>query len=119
MKPEMYVYGIHCDPADIQLIPLVATADYYMDYGILVFPQYTTAVHLTSRGQSPTPHFWEQVRIVAKNRVMPVSREDLYITEEEDEMVRAIKELRPYSDLQWYYVPSSTCQGSGSVSKGD
>lgn len=116
---EMYVYGIHCNPADIQLIPLVATADYYMDYGILVFPQYTTAVHLTSRGQKPTSHFWEQVRIVAKNRIMPISREDPYITEEEDEMIRAIKELRPYSDLQWYYIPATTCQELGSVSRCD
>jgi hypothetical protein len=110
----MYVYGIHCVPSDLQLIPLVAAADFYMDYGILVFPQYTKPVYLTSRGQPPTPHFWEQVRIVVKNQVMPVSREDLYITEEEDEMVKAIQELRPYSDLQWYYVPShkpSTCQG--------
>jgi hypothetical protein len=115
----MYVYGIHCDPADIQLIPLTAAADYYMDYGILVFPQYTTAVHLTSRGQTPTPHFWSEVQIVAKNRVMPVTREDLYITEEEDEMVRAIRELRPYSDLQWFYVPATTCQASTPISQHD
>ena len=115
----MYVYGIRCDPADIQQIPLVATADYYMDYGILVFPQYTTTVHLTSRGLPPTQHFWDQVRIVAKNRVAPVSREDPYITEEEEEMVKAIRELRPYSGPQWYYVPSSTYQGSESVSKYD
>jgi hypothetical protein len=111
MNPTMYVYGIHCDLSVIQLIPLVAAADYYMDYGIMVFPQYTTAVHLTSRGQPATPHFWEQVRIVAKNRVMPVSREDPYITDEEEEMVRAIRELCPWSDLQWYYVPT-TYQGS-------
>jgi hypothetical protein len=115
----MYVYGIHCEPADIQQIPLMAAADYYMDYGILVFPQYTTSVYLTSRGQTPTPYFWSQVHTVVKNKVMPVSREDPYITDEEEEMVRSIRDLRPYSDLQWFYVPSPTCQGSGSISKCD
>jgi len=115
----MYVYGIHCTPADIQLIPLVAAADYYMDHGILVFPQYTTPVFLTTRGQPATAHFWEQVQIVAKNRVAPVSREDLYITEEEEEMVSAIKEIRPYSDLQWFYIPAPTSQESTQSSQHD
>jgi hypothetical protein len=101
----MYVYGIHCAPADIQVIPLVAAADYFMDYGILVFPQYTTPTCITSRGRTPTPNFWADVAMVTKRKVMPVSREDPYITEEEEEMVKAIRELHPYSDLQWFWVP--------------
>jgi hypothetical protein len=101
----MYVYGIHCAPADLQTIPLIAEADYFMDYGLLVFPQYSKPVFLTTRGRTPSANFWADVAIVAKRKIVPVSREDPYITDEEEEMVKAIQEIHPYSDLQWFYVP--------------
>ncbi len=108
----MYVYGIHCNARDLAYLPYVAEAEYHMDYQILVFPQYTKATFLTCRGLSPTSHFWNQVRIVAQNKTVPVSLEDPYITEDEEEMVKAIQEVHPYSDLSWFYVPATTSQGS-------
>jgi hypothetical protein len=108
----MYVYGIHCDARDIAYLPHVANAEYHMDYQILVFPQYSRATCVTSRGKSLTPYFWEQVRTIVQNKVVPVSREDPYITEAEEEMVKAVRELHPYSELSWFYVPSSVSQGS-------
>jgi hypothetical protein len=108
----MYVYGIHCDARDLAYLPYVAEAEYHMDYQILIFPQYTKATFLTTRGRTPTQHFWDQVRIVAQNKTVSVSMEDPYITEDEEVMVNAVREVHPYSDLSWFYIPAATSQGS-------
>jgi hypothetical protein len=98
----MFVYGIRCAPADLKELPSDAIADYYLDYGLLVFPTYTRPSCV--RG-ALTPEFWDRVRRIASNRVHSVEFEHPYITDEENDVVRALKYLYPLSGPDWYYVP--------------
>lgn len=103
----MFVYGIRCAPADLTELPSDATADYYLDYGLLVFPTYTRPTYIHGK---LTPEFWDRVRRVALNRVHSVELEHPYITDEENEVVRAMKGLYPLSGPDWYYIPVSASQ---------
>ena len=98
----MFVYGIRCAPSDLTGLPSDATADYYLDYGILVFPAYTRPSSLKG---SLSPEFWDRVRRMVSNRVHSVELEHPYITDEESAVVRALKYLYPLSGPDWYYVP--------------
>jgi hypothetical protein len=103
----MLVYGIRCAPADLSLLTHTDTeADYYMDYGLLVFPQYTKGFCLTARGNL-TDEYWSEVRRVIEqpHRVRAVEREHPYITEEEADILRVLRQYYPSLQTDWYYVP--------------
>lgn len=102
----MYVYGIRCAPADLGDLPSDALADYYLDYGLLVFPAYTRPVCLQTHG-ALTKEFWEAVRrlVTLPNRVYAVSLEQPFITDAEAEVVQALKERYPRIEADWYHVP--------------
>jgi hypothetical protein len=103
----MLVYGIRCAPNDLINLPDSAVADYYMDYGLLVFPSYTRPSCVQSGASGLTAAFWERVRMMMQFPLKPhtVDAEHPWITEEEHEVVCAIKAYHPRCDTEWYYVP--------------
>ena len=67
----MYVYGIRCAPCDLMGLPENAQADYYMDYGLLVFPTYTRASCVRSFGTQLDAGFWKQARLMLQHPMKP------------------------------------------------
>ena len=97
----MFVYGFKCNPSDLHALPRGTIADYYMEYGLLVFPAYSKPTTLQANGRL-TPEFWDQVsRTLAATKPIAVQLEHPFITEAEDAAVKAI----PTADLDWYHVP--------------
>lgn len=101
----MLVYGIHCAPADLPALP-ASSADYYLDYGLLVFPEYTRATCVNSHGRL-NQRFWNNVQRVVSSPRRPheVDAEQPYISDEEDAVVCALREAYPNAQAAWYYVP--------------
>jgi hypothetical protein len=112
----MFVYGIRCSPADILAIASrlqqgSTNADYYMDYGLLIFPEYTRPSCVQAHS-GLTPEFWSRVRRVmeAPGRPHSVELEHPWITDEQAKVVKVIKESYPSTDTDWYYVPAMATQ---------
>jgi hypothetical protein len=108
MVSPMLVYGIRCAPTDLFGIPIRTTADYYTDYSLLVFPDYTKPLCLDARGKL-TPEFWDSMRRListpTKNRVRVMDLDHPYISEEQSDVVLAFQESYPKLQPDWYHVP--------------
>ena len=101
----MLVYGIRCSPVDLTGLPTHATADYYLDYSLLVFPSYTKPLCLQSSVLSP--FFWSQVNRVVQHSaaVSHIDKEQPWITDEEQDVIVALQKPYPGIQSNWYYVP--------------
>jgi hypothetical protein len=118
---KMFVYGIRCAPADLMTVLArvpqgTADADYYMDYGLLVFPQYTRPSTVQAHC-GLTSEFWQRVRRIVESPGRPhaVDLEHPWITDQQSHVVGIIKDAYPTTDTNWYYVPvvsqASSTQG--------
>jgi hypothetical protein len=103
----MLVYGVRCAPNDLMNLPAEATADYYLDYGLLVFPSYTKGTVIQSHGRKIQPAFWSRVRRLLEEPLKPreEDHEQPYITPDEAAVVEALRESYPSLEANWYYVP--------------
>jgi hypothetical protein len=103
----MYVYGIPCSPQDLFGLPANANADYYMDYGLLIFPAYTKPTSFVSRGPDITPAFWSRVKKFVEEpfQARVVDLEHPYISTEEYDVVRALQQKYPTATTYWFYLP--------------
>lgn len=108
----MFVYGVRCSAADVTAMvnsgcPVVA--DYYMDHGLLVFPDYTktTCIAAMDRSRMNT-EFWDRVNAIATGvcREMDIM-EHPYITDEEAEALNAIRDAKPDAVSAWYFLPET------------
>jgi hypothetical protein len=102
----MLVYGIRCAPSEISSLPKDTVADYYTDYGLLVFPTYTKPLAVEAHHYL-TPRFWANVKRVTENqrRIIAMEFEHPYITEAESAAVKVLQDAIPSSALNWYSVP--------------
>lgn len=102
----MLVYGIRCSTIDLNGLPTEATADYYLDYGLLVFPKYTKSLCLQSHGPLNS-RFWRQVQRVVQHTgaVSALEFEQPWITDEESDVVNTLKQAYPCIQPDWYHVP--------------
>ena len=100
----MFVYGIRCSPTDLQVLPPNAQADFYMDYGLLIFPAYTRPSTVDANGNLG-PEFWREVDRMSQNKVFEVNIEHPYISDEEYAVVAALREYYPTLETVWYHVP--------------
>ena len=100
----MLVYGLRCSPTDLSTLPTSATADYYLDYSLLVFPTYSKGLCLKGH---PSPRFWQRVKRVIQypSHVSAMDFEQPWITDEEQDVVYALQEAYPGIQPDWYYVP--------------
>jgi hypothetical protein len=112
----MFVYGIRCAPADLLAIyerfpQGGASADYYMDYGLLVFPEYTRPSTVQAHC-GLTPDFWRRVRRIVEHSGRPhaVEMEHPWISDRQAHILQIIKDSYPTADLDWYYVPATATQ---------
>lgn len=104
----MYVYGIRCAPCDLSGLPENAQADYYMDYGLLVFPTYTRASCIRSYGKRLGTGFWTQARLMLQYPMKShcaAYLEHPWLAREETSVVAALREFYPGLEANWYYVP--------------
>ena len=119
----MYVYGIRCAPNDLMGLPADAEADYYMDYGLLVFPAYTRATSIRANGsRGLTSDFWHRTRLLLQfaNKTHCVSEmEHPWILEGESAVVKGLQEFYPGLQANWYYVPRTITQSSNPTSGDD
>jgi len=104
----MLVYGIRCAPLDLNYLGNAtgANADYYLDYGLLVFNDFTTATTIKSHGRL-TPSFWERVGriLAAPARVQQMDMEHPCISDEQAAVVTALRTAFPRLEAGWYHVP--------------
>ena len=102
----MFVYGVRCAPNDLMGLPADANADYYMDYGILLFPEFTRPPTHNAKGHL-TPWFWSQVSrtVSTPYRVLEVDQEDPFLDEGQVAVIRSLQEAYPSLQPTWYYVP--------------
>ena len=104
----MFVYGIRCPVTLLNSLPADTKADYYMEYGLLVFPAYTRPTYLQNHSHTMRPEFVSTCKRVIENNLsaVDVDLEHPYISENEDDTVRTIKQLLPGADTNWYHVPA-------------
>jgi hypothetical protein len=101
----MLVYGIKCSRELVVGLPTDLEADYYVDHGILVFPEHTKPLTLDVSKHS---YVWETVRRIVDqpNTAHCMDFEHPYISESADLAVKLIQKKDPGSVTNWYYVPS-------------
>jgi len=102
----MLVYGIQCTQESATQLPKdLVTADYYTDYGLLVFPAYTRPTAIVSQGPRLTPEFWHTVRLIVQDptRVYAMDLEQPYVSDAEAETIKHLQSRRIQPD--WYHVP--------------
>jgi hypothetical protein len=102
----MLVYGIRCSPIDLTGLPTNATADYYLDYSLLVFPAYTRKTCVNSHGNL-SPYFWNQTKRVVQfpSSVSAMDLEQPWISDEEEDVLQTLRQAYPTIHSNWYYVP--------------
>jgi hypothetical protein len=102
----MLVYGIRCAPNDLIGLASEVNADYYLDYGLLVFPAYTRPTCLNARGNL-NEEFWGDLRRLLHFPLKPrlVDIEQPFITDEESSLLNELQEYYPGLQTEWYYVP--------------
>ena len=100
----MLVYGIRCTPSELLSLPKEVTADYYVEHNVLVFPPYTRPFVLSANGHV-SDKFCDELRAVIRGKAWMVEREHPYITQEEDTVVRALKEANPLITTDWFFLP--------------
>lgn len=106
----MFVYGIRCAPADLPYLPDCANADYYLDYGLLVFPHYTRSGVLRGR---VSPRFWSAIKPLVENPARahavasPVDGgpDHPTLSKGELEVLAEIRRAFPTTVMGWYHVP--------------
>ena len=107
----MLVYGIRCSASELLSLPSkVPAIEYYVEHGILVFPSYTKPTVISTNGSSfasASEQFIEELRAIVRGRAWVFQREHPYITEDEDTIVRALKEVNPLITTDWFYIPPS------------
>lgn len=101
----MLVYGVRCAPADLVDLPSEAQADFYLDYGLLVFPTYTRPTTLVRRRTQSDNEFWSEAARVIAGRVHVEEHEHPFITAEEHAVVSALREMYPTLETDWFHVP--------------
>lgn len=110
----MFVYGIRCAPADLSYLPESATADYYIDYGLLIFPHYTRAGCISAEvaggsGSGLTPAFWNAVKLLVEDPIRPhrVShyKQNATLSDGETTVLHEIQRAFPMTEAAWYNVP--------------
>ena len=110
----MFVYGIRCAPADISYLPENAEADYYLDYGLLIFPHYTRPGLLIGYGND---YFWDSVKLLAEQPSRPhmvvASPEHPPLSEGERAVLKEIQRAFPMTRAAWYNVPRVANQQQG------
>jgi hypothetical protein len=101
----MLVYGIRCSPTDLVGLPTQATADYYLDYSLLVFPSYTKPLTLSTNSLNSA--FWNKVQRVVQHpgHVSELDFEQPWITDEESDVLHTLQKSYPGLQTNWYYVP--------------
>ena len=99
----MFVYGIKCAPELLRNVSTSVSADYYMDYGLLVFPNYTKTTCVDSHGHLG-PYFWTHAKVILENPMAVISMdfEHPWISDEEQDLVSS---LPLGTETAWFYVP--------------
>jgi hypothetical protein len=103
----MLIYGIRCDKKVLTALPHDTVADYYMNYGMLVFPSYSRPTVLDAKGRL-TPLFWETMRLIIQNptQVYAMDLEQPFITDAEAAIVKIIQASGSATEQpDWYHVP--------------
>ena len=103
----MLVYGIKCGLADLIGLPKNTPADYYMDYGLLVFPDYSKPTYLQNYGSQLNQRFFNNLKHIIENAntVHEIDLEQPYISDEEGDVVKLLQETTPGVLPCWYHVP--------------
>jgi len=101
----MLVYGIRCAASELLNLPAEVTADYHVEHKLLVFPSYTKPTVLSANGLI-TQKFIDELQAVVRGKAWMVEREHPYITEEEHQVVLALKEANPLITTDWFYMPA-------------
>jgi len=103
----MFVYGIRCNPVHLVDLPQGTDADYYTEFGVLVFPSYTKPACIRNSGDKLNAHFLAAAQRLIENYngMVEVELEHPYITEDEDAAVKVLQGLAPGSEPTWYNIP--------------
>ena len=105
----MFVFAIRCAINDLVLLKKNTAADYYLDYGLLVFPEYSRASCFQNHGSLLTNHFLAQIAPILKapGTVRQVDLEHPFVSDEQEAAADTLK-----SKPAWYYVPSLVAPGA-------
>jgi len=104
----MLVYGIRCEQSDLAHLPKDTVADYYLDYGLLVFPTFSKPTCITSHGYKITPEFLTLVRLIAEKSktVVTMDFEHPYVSDTDAIAIKTIQDVTGSTNKpDWYHVP--------------
>lgn len=110
----MLVYGIRCEQSNLATLPKDTVADYYIDYGLLVFPAFSKPTCITTRGSRITSDFLHTMRLLVEQSksVIAMDFEHPYLSEQDATTVKAIQNVAgSHVKPDWYHVPrlATTC----------
>jgi hypothetical protein len=101
----MLVYGIRCDSSELINMPAGLVAEYYTNYGLLVFPAYSRPTLVTNHTNPPSARFLNLAKRIIEQPYMVHEMDDEhpFVSELEGE---AIDTLHPTgASPGWYHVP--------------
>jgi hypothetical protein len=103
----MFVYGVRCTPSDLLGLTSDVSVDYYMDHGLLVFPTYTRATFM--KGSLRSEYFLSVLRRITEKpqRVHVVDAEQPYLTDDEADVLRTLRDAKPLLEPEWFYIPAT------------
>jgi len=103
----MFVYGVRCNRNDLATLPAGTNGDYYIEYGLLIFPEYSRPSSIRNNNDTLTARFLKDMSRMVCNpqSIYEVDLEQPWISEAEDAAVKALQSVTPGTLPAWYYVP--------------
>ena len=101
----MLVYGVRCDSSDLINMPPGLVAEYYTNYGLLIFPAYSRPTFLMNYSDKLSPRFLNAAKRLIEQPYMvtPMDDEHPFVSDLEGEAIDILQATG--ATPGWFHVP--------------
>ena len=101
----MLVYGIRCDSSELINMPAGLVAEYYTNYGLLVFPAYSRPTLVMNHTTHPSARFLNLAKRIIEQPYMvhEMDNEHPFVSDLEGEAIDTLHATG--ASPSWYHVP--------------
>jgi len=101
----MLVYGVRCDSSDLINMPPGLVAEYYTNYGLLIFPAYSRPTFLMNYSDKLSARFLNAAKRLIEQpyQVTPMDDEHPFVSDLESEAIDILQVTG--ATPGWFHVP--------------